>query len=189
LLATAGYTAPLDFLSFNGSGATGTLDAHLSVFDNLAAGASQAYQATFNAAQLGTLSSNYDLTLSDDTSLLGAVGGQHLFLTLTGTGIQFPGDVNLDGTVNGLDISELSSHWLNTDPGDPADLNGDGAVNGLDIAEIAGNWLNSVASGGGTAAVPEPGGILLAASCLALFGTRRTVRALRRSRRDGAVRR
>ena len=75
-----------------------------------------------------------------------------------------PGDVNGDGTVNGLDISLVSAYWLRTGQGIPGDANGDGVVNGLDIATISSNWLRSIYSGaGGAAAVPEPSTIVLAA--------------------------
>jgi Dockerin type I domain len=68
-----------------------------------------------------------------------------------------PGDVNMDGIVNGQDIALVASNWLqNTRYGD---ANGDGIVNGQDIALIASNWLST---GGGSASVPEPSGIALA---------------------------
>jgi hypothetical protein len=62
--------------------------------------------------------------------------------------LSLSGDVNQDGTVNGLDIALVASDWLNTGS-DPADANGDGVVNGLDIAMIASQWLQSLSSGGG----------------------------------------
>jgi hypothetical protein len=86
------------------------------------------------------------------------------------------GDVNFDGIVNGLDISLVASHWLQTGVAVPGDANGDDIVNGLDISLIASNWLQSAASGasGGGRAVPEPSTILLAASGgLVLFRSRR----------------
>ena len=51
------------------------------------------------------------------------------------------GDVNGDGVVNGLDIADVASHWLQTGIQVPGDANGDGIVNGLDIAAISSNWL------------------------------------------------
>ena len=72
-----------------------------------------------------------------------------------------PGDVNNDGVVNGLDISDVASHWLHTGVGAPGDANVDGVVNGLDIALIASNWLRT--AGGGAANVPEPQSLVLAA--------------------------
>jgi hypothetical protein len=74
-----------------------------------------------------------------------------------------PGDVNFDGAVNGLDISLVSSHWLQTGLGTPGDANGDRVVNGLDISVIASHWLQTGSGGAGTgSAVPEPSAIMLA---------------------------
>ena len=67
--------------------------------------------------------------------------------------------------INGLDISLVSSNWLqHTAVGD---ANGDGVVNGLDIAQIAANWLVSDGGGSGTS-VPEPSTAVLAAAAFAL---------------------
>ena len=74
-----------------------------------------------------------------------------------------PGDVNLDGIVNGQDVAEVASHWLNTGFATTGDANHDGIVNGQDIALIAADWLQATGGGaGGGANVPEPGGIVLA---------------------------
>jgi hypothetical protein len=89
-----------------------------------------------------------------------------VFFNQTGTLlVGNPGDVNRDGVVNGLDISLLGSHWLQTGASVPGDANGDGIVNGLDIAVISANWLAvGVLGGGGSgaAAVPEPSAAILA---------------------------
>jgi hypothetical protein len=79
------------------------------------------------------------------------------------TASYLPGNVNLDGTVNGLDIADLASHSLQTglNGGNPGDANFDGTVNGLDIAVISSRWLATSAGGSG-AAVPEPSTIMLA---------------------------
>ena len=69
-----------------------------------------------------------------------------------------PGDVNMDGIVNGQDISVVASNWLLSVR--YGDANFDGIVNGQDVSLIASNWLST---GGGTgAAVPEPSGATLA---------------------------
>lgn len=72
-----------------------------------------------------------------------------------------PGDVNLDGVVNGLDISQVASHWLQAGVGTPGDANADGVVNGLDIALMASHWLHA-ASSADVQMVPEPSTLLLA---------------------------
>lgn len=61
-----------------------------------------------------------------------------------------PGDANADGTVNGLDIAAVSSHWLEHDAA-LGDVNTDGIVNGLDVTAIASHWLQTAV----TAAQPE----------------------------------
>ena len=77
-----------------------------------------------------------------------------------GLPVQLPGDVNGDGIVNGLDISLVASHWLQTGSGVAGDANGDGIVNGLDIADIASHWLLNDGGGSGAASVPEPSTIV-----------------------------
>jgi hypothetical protein len=75
-----------------------------------------------------------------------------------------PGDVNFDGIVNGLDISLVGSHWLQSGNGLQGDANYDGVVNGLDIADIASHWLTHVPAGAGSAmSVPEPSTFILVA--------------------------
>ena len=69
----------------------------------------------------------------------GVAGGDFLFRFNV-----LPGDVNRDSSVNGLDIAQVASHWLQT--GSPGDVNGDNVVNGLDIAAIASHWLNGFSS-------------------------------------------
>lgn len=90
LVATAGFTAPLDFEGFIGSGDTGVLGTNLSLFDNLAAGSAQGFLASFDTSAAGSFSATYLLSLSDDTSLGGALGGQQLALNLIGTVANVP---------------------------------------------------------------------------------------------------
>lgn len=83
---------------------------------------------------------------------------------------ELTGDTNRDNVVNGLDISQVASHWLSSGAiGSLAgDANFDGVVNGLDIALVASHWLSAGSSGASAAAVPEPSGLLLASASAAI---------------------
>jgi hypothetical protein len=50
------------------------------------------------------------------------------------------GDVNLDGLVNGADISAILSYWGPNPTLPAADITGDGVVNGSDLAAVLTNW-------------------------------------------------
>ena len=54
------------------------------------------------------------------------------------TGECIPGDVNLDGLVNALDLASILAAWGAVDG--TADVNKDGAVNGTDLAIVLSNW-------------------------------------------------
>ena len=90
LMATAGFTAPLDLVSIASSGDSGILTTSLGLFDNLDAGASHPFSAGLSATSIGHFAATYFLTLSDDTSLAGAVGGQQLKLNLLGNVASVP---------------------------------------------------------------------------------------------------
>jgi hypothetical protein len=47
-------------------------------------------------------------------------------------------DLNLDGEVNGADLTILLGSWGTSDP--VADLSGDGLVGGADLTIMLGNW-------------------------------------------------
>jgi hypothetical protein len=49
-----------------------------------------------------------------------------------------PGDLNGDGSVDGVDLGILLGSWGG--PAGPADLNGDGSVDGVDLGILLGNW-------------------------------------------------
>ena len=72
----------------------------------------------------------------------GVVGGDFNFALNV-----LPGDTNQDGIVNGLDIAQIASHWLQSN-GIIGDTNGDNLVNGLDIAQVASHWLTTLPAGG-----------------------------------------
>ena len=77
------------------------------------------------------------------------------------------GDYNRDGSVNHLDYSVWKAAFgTSPAPGQGADGNGDGVVNAADYVV----WRNHLTAGGlvspESTAVPEPGGLLLAAMVL-----------------------
>ena len=91
-----------------------------------------------------------------------------------------PGDANLDGIVNGLDLSALANHWQAAGIWQDADFTGDGVVNGLDLSALAGNWQNGAAGTGADfdsaqtafGAIPEPGPAAVLLVAMALLITR-----------------
>ena len=98
-----------------------------------------------------------------------------------------PGDANLDGVVDGGDLSILGANWLGAGKTwGQGDFNDDGTVNGGDLSILGANWLTGAGAGSsfgeamaGFNVVPEPGTIALlaiAASCLSLgFWRRRNI--------------
>lgn len=90
LVATAGFTAPLDLLSASGFGDTSVLSTTAALTENIAAGASHAFFATLNTTSVGNFAATYSLHLSDDLALAGAVGGQTLTLNLLGNVVAIP---------------------------------------------------------------------------------------------------
>jgi hypothetical protein len=119
----------------------------------------------FTAMTFGSGSGDFanytDLAVGGHLTLRHAFVGNSLILTARPT---LDGDINLDGVVNGLDISAVASHWLLSGAaGVNGDANGDGVVNGLDIALIASHWLQTGGAGAGNgSAVPEPSTLGLA---------------------------
>ena len=73
----------------------------------------------------------------------GAAGGDFNFAFNV-----LPGDANQDGIVNGQDIAQVASHWLQSGV-ETGDTNGDAVVNGQDIAAIASHWLATLPAAGG----------------------------------------
>jgi len=59
------------------------------------------------------------------------------------TSSETPWDLNADGTVNFIDLTILSAHWLETTtPPYPAyDINADGIVNFIDLTILSAHWL------------------------------------------------
>jgi len=97
--------------------------------------------------------------------------GQDVWLTFT-PGAGKPGDANGDGNVDAADAAILARNWLQSVPGraTDGDFNEDGVVDDLDASILAANW---VYTGGGAAAVPEPGTLALVLVGLVGAGTLR----------------
>lgn len=94
LMASAGFTAPLDLVSVSGLGDTTALTTTAALTDNIAAGSSQAFFAMLNTSSIGSFAATYQINLSDDTALAGAVGGQLLTLNLLGNVVAVPEPAN-----------------------------------------------------------------------------------------------
>ncbi len=85
-----------------------------------------------------------------------------------------PGDANLDGVVNVLDLGALANHYKTAGPHHwtDGDFNEDGDVNILDLGLLSNHYRWGQAGGAGgsawpgeaTQAVPEPGAVLLLAA-------------------------
>lgn len=63
---------------------------------------------------------------------------QQLVLSPSGGGCT--GDLNFDGTVNGVDLSQVFANWGDCGAVCPADLDGNGRVDGGDIAILVAAW-------------------------------------------------
>jgi len=85
-----------------------------------------------------------------------------------------PGDLNEDGSVDGLDLGIQLGNWgLNGIPELGGELNASDPVDGLDLGILLGNW--SPPALGAASSVPEPASIaLLALAGTALVATRRS---------------
>ncbi len=106
---------------------------------------------------------NPDMTLAPVYDHNGSVG-----LTLVAA---LPGDANLDGTVNGLDLLSWQANLFSGDKWDQGDFNLDGLVNGQDLLIWQSHLFNAVPTPGVgpspftavTPTVPEPGTLVLTA--------------------------
>ena len=72
------------------------------------------------------------------------------------------GDANLDGIVDGSDLTALGENWLaHPNTWQLGDFNADGTVSAHDLNEIGRNWQASIPSNAETESVPEPSRITL----------------------------
>ena len=158
-----------DRLSISGAG---TLDGSMSV--SLLGGFEPEFGDEFQVITANSLSGTF-------ASLTGldAVPGMYLAPIYEADGMRLvaalPGDTNLDGTVNALDVNILSLNWLSTTATfAEGDLNGDGFVNALDANILSLNFLRTVPGSALEATgVPEPSTLALWAAGLAAWGLRR----------------
>ena len=54
--------------------------------------------------------------------------------------LECPGDLFVDGQVNGADLGVLLSQWGPATQTTVSDINGDGVVNGADLGILLSNW-------------------------------------------------
>ena len=85
----------------------------------------------------------------------------------------WPGDANLDGRVDGSDVTILADNWqygVGSPPKDwsDGDFNGDGKVDGSDVTILAMNWQYGVPTS--VNAVPEPSCLILLVIAFATGG-------------------
>ena len=85
-----------------------------------------------------------------------------------------PGDSDLDGDVDSVDLNALGINWQrdNVTTYEDGDFNGDGLANAVDLNSIGVNWQHGVPAA--AAVVPEPSsGLLVLIAGLALLRRRR----------------
>ena len=190
LLATAGYTANMDFDSVTPAGNSAAFTTNLAASAGslvLAGGAGHTFTSSLTAMNVGTFSANYTLYFSDE-NITGALN-KSITLMLTGK-TRLAGDYNGDLVVDAADYAvwrSTTDQYVAAYSG--ADGDGNGIVNSDDYTVWRGNYGQTASGSGsgaalGTASVPEPAGIGLAVLTLtaALFRGRRPRRAKRAGR-------
>jgi hypothetical protein len=111
---------------------------------------------------------SFDTTVFDGASTLTTVAPNGLIVI-----VPVPGDFNLDGQVDGLDLNILGDNWQDSPTTfATGDANGDGTTNGLDLNILGENWQFGVPAPG--AAIPEPASLaLLGIGAIAMLRRRR----------------
>ena len=121
---------------------------------------------TYTGEKTGVFDKITGLTLTPNLALKPEYEEDTQLLSLTAW---LPGDANMDGLVDLIDLSRLALNWRQTDRDwSTADFNGDRVVDLQDLSLLGLNWRSSIPlstafslSLASAAAVPEPGSLLL----------------------------
>ena len=166
LLATAGYTAIMDFDSVTPSGNSSAFSTNFATFAGslqLAGGAFQTFMTSFNTSAIGTFTANYTLGFSDE-NIAGALN-KSITLSLSGI-MRLAGDYNGDLKVDAADYTTWRDMvGQSVAAYSSADGDGNGAINELDYDVWRRHFGQSASGSGaglGSANVPEPAAFLLA---------------------------
>ncbi len=138
LESTPGFTGDLFVTPFASSGDS---QFSLALPDTLiAAGTSASFTATLDTSAAGTFTTVFEIRADDDPALAGALAGDMLVLTLTGTvGGACPADMDGNGTLNVDDIDLFVGAFLASDLA--ADCDGSGTLNVDDIDCFVASFL------------------------------------------------
>lgn len=183
LLATAGYTANMDFDSVASSGNTTAFTTNLGASAGalvLAGGASQSFSAALTSASVGSHSASYVLNFSDE-NIVGAISKS---ITLNLSGVTYlAGDYNDDLVVDASDYTA----WRGTlgqsvAAYSGADGNGDGMISEADFDVWRANFGQAAVGSGSAIAstsVPEPAGVFTAVFAVTAAAVSRRPRRVR----------
>lgn len=151
----AGAIAGLDVDAVGSSGDIAKASTNLTTLTNLAGGSSQTFAATLDTTSIGSFSSQYTMTVSDE-DLQGAIGLGQLTLTIAGR-VALGGDADLDNKVNTLDFNILAGNFSTGTQWQEGDFNRDGTVDSIDFGMLVDNFGRSVAPAPSLGSVvPEP---------------------------------
>lgn len=136
------------------AGLAGTLD--LERVDGGALAYGEQIELISAASVLGNFDQINGVIIDSDTALAVTYTSTQVLVT-----VAIPGDANLDGDVNLLDLDVLGSAWQGSGTWAQGDFNGDGVIDLLDLDVLGANWgdgeagfASALAASG--IAVPEP---------------------------------
>ena len=102
--------------------------------------------AEFNLTILDDARYDGTQTVSITASATGYQAGSDTIDILDNEPLRLAGDANLDGRVDGSDVTILAGNWQSTTATwGSGDFNGDGRVDGSDVTILAGNWQAGLA--------------------------------------------